>query len=207
MRSTTRRHLFRWPALAVAGALGCLLSGCQLGGPTTAAVISPSMLPASTPAAVQSPVAVAVAPAAVAPGATRTGAVVPSIVAPLAALPSLPHTTYTAPCRPHAWPKQIQLQVSPGSAAATVTWTSDGDARVSSYRVSAVSQHLVAGTQPAYPTATIARGAGCRAVSVSLSGLRHGTPYVFWLEEASVDPSTHVLVYTLVGQSGGVVVP
>jgi hypothetical protein len=201
-----RRHLSRWPALVVAGAAGCLLSGCQLGAATSAAVVSPSMLPASTLAAVQSPIAVGVAPAAVAPGAVHTAGAVPSIAAPPAVLPSPARTTYTVPCRPYSSPKQIALQVSPGSAA-TITWTSDGDASVSSYRVSAVSQRLVAGTQPSYPTATIARGAGCRSVSVTLSGLRHGTPYVFWLEEASVDPSTHVLVYTLVGESGGVLVP
>jgi hypothetical protein len=207
VRSTMRGHLFRWPAIVMAGVVSCLLSGCQLGVATSAAVVSPSMLPAPSPVAVQSPIPVAVAPVAVAPGATRAGVVVPSMGAAPAVVPSLPRTTYTAPCRPYSSPKQIALQVSPGSAAATITWTSDGDASVSSYRVSAVSQHLVAGTQPPYPTTTIARGPGCRAVSVTLSGLRHGTPYVFWLEEASVDLSTRALVYTLVGQSGGVLVP
>jgi hypothetical protein len=88
-----------------------------------------------------------------------------------------------------------------------VQWRSDGDGTVQSYRVSAISQRLVAGTQPAPPTATVARGAGCSALSSSFRGLRHGTAYVFWLEEGVPDRPAGALRYWLVGQSTGVLVP
>jgi hypothetical protein len=77
---------------------------------------------------------------------------------------------------------------------------------VRSYRVSAISQQLYAGTQPAPPTVTVARGVGCGPLSVTLTGLTHGTDYVFWLEEGDPDP-TGGLRYWLVGQSPGVLIP
>jgi hypothetical protein len=95
--------------------------------------------------------------------------------------------------------------VSPGSGSAVVRWTGDGDSTVHSYRVSAISQRLVAGTQPPPPTATTARGVGCGPRSVSFGGLRHGSGYVFRLEEAIPDPAGG-LRYWQVGQSSGVLV-
>jgi hypothetical protein len=77
---------------------------------------------------------------------------------------------------------------------------------VQSYRVSAISQRLVAGNQPAAPSITTAGGVGCGPVTVSFSGLRHGTGYVFWLEEGIPDP-TGGLRYWMVGQSPGALVP
>jgi hypothetical protein len=112
---------------------------------------------------------------------------------------------YVAPCLSLPSPKRVALQVSPGSGSAVVGWTGDGDGAVRSYRVSAISQRLVAGTQPAPPTATVAPGVGCRPLSASFSGLRHGAAYVFWLEEGIPDRAGG-LRFWQVGRSAGVVV-
>jgi hypothetical protein len=87
-----------------------------------------------------------------------------------------------------------------------VGWLSDGDATVRSYRLSAISQRLVAGTQPAAPSITTAPGVGCGPRSVSFSGLSRGTAYVFWLEEGTPDPAGG-LRFWMVGQSSAVLVP
>ena len=183
------------PAVAVAG----LLAGCSAGGPTTTAapVGPPSGLVVAPTAA---PVKVTVAPASVAPGALLpvTGAT-PS-------LPALPPAHYVPPCPNYPRPEQIPLHASPGSGSAQVSWVSDGNTSVRSYRVSAISQRLVAGSQPAAPTITAPPGVGCGPHSVRFSGLRHGTGYVFWLEEGIPDP-TGGLRYWQVGESIGVLVP
>jgi hypothetical protein len=150
------------------------------------------------------PIKVTVAPATVAPGALR--------IAPFpagratASLPTLTPVPYVAPCPNYPPPTQIPVRVSPGPGSAQVSWVSDGDPTVQSYRVSAISQRLVGGTQPAAPTSTTPRRAGCSPHSVGFSGLRSGTAYVFWLEEAIPDPAGG-LRYWLVGQSTGVLVP
>lgn len=183
----------------------CLATGCQAGtsAPAVAGPTGAPMAAAAAPAA--SPIAVTVAPAQVAPGAVHSGMPLPTAIT----VPSTPPkpATYVAVCAPYLSPKQIPLAVSPGSGSATVTWRSDGDTTVAGYRVSAVSQRLVAGSQQAPVTATSARGGGCTSPSVTLSGLGHQVSYVFWLEEAHTDPVTKTLRYTMVGQSAAVLVP
>lgn len=189
------RRLIVLPAAAVA----CLLSGCSAGGPTTAAapVGPPSGVVVAPTAA---PINVTVAPASVAPGALLP------VTPATPSLPALPSPHYVPPCPNYPRPEQIPLHVSPGSGSAQVSWVSDGNTSVRSYRVSAISQRLVAGTQPAAPTTTTSPGVGCGPRNVSFSGLRHGTGYVFWLEEGIPDPDGSVR-YWLVGQSTGVLVP
>lgn len=195
----------RWP-VAAALTVACLTAGCNAGGSAPAAVASTgSPGPATVPAA-SSPIAASVAPAVVAPGAIHSGTPLPTVVT--VTPPRLPPPApYVAPCVAYLLPKQIVLQVSPATGAATIGWRSDGDTSVTSYRVSAVSQQLVAGSQPARLTATVARGAGCAPLSVSIAGLMHPATYVFWLEEGRVDRVTGVLRYTMVGQSPAVLVP
>lgn len=178
-------------------AVACLLAGCQAGGPTTTAVSAgpPSGLAVSPTAP---PITVTVAPASVVPGAIFPSAT-PS-------LPALPSPSYVPPCPRYPQPKDIPLQVTPGSGSAQVSWVSDGDASVQSYRVSAISQRLVGGTQPAAPTTTTPPGVGCGPRSVTFSGLGHGAGYVFWLEEGIPDAAGG-LRYWMVGQSTGVLVP
>jgi hypothetical protein len=206
MGSASTDQRARRVALLPVAALVGLLAGCHSSTSTVGA--PPAGPPPGTvvpPAAVS--VAVTVAPASVAPGATRIGVPVPSIgAAPTApALPPPNRVRYVPPCPWSPSPTQIALQVSPGSGSAVVRWTGDGDGTVRSYRVSAISQRLVAGTQPPPPTATTARGVGCGPHSVSFGGLRHGSGYVFRLEEAIPDPAGG-LRYWQVGQSSGVLV-
>ena len=199
MARTARARGVRRLGLVPAVAVACLLAGCQSASSPAATVAagppSGTVLP---PAG--APIPVTVAPATVAPGATRTGLPTAPVVAP--SMPSAP--PYVAPCPAIPSPKRIAVHVSPASGSAVVQWLSDGDGSVQSYRVSALSQRLVAGTQPAPPTATVARGVGCSSRSVTFRGLRHGTAYVFWLEEASPDHPAGGLRYWLVGQSAGV---
>lgn len=207
MAFATALHGARRLALVPAVAVLCLLAACHSSS-------SPVRAPASAPSGAivppaASPIAVTVAPASVAPGATRTGTPIAAIVsgAPTAPpLPQPPQARYVAPCLRSPSPTQIALQVTPGVGSAVVRWLRDGDGTVRSYRVTAISQRLVAGTQPAPPSVTVARGLGCGARSVSFSGLRHGSSYVFWLEEGIPDPAGG-LHYWLVGQSTGVLVP
>jgi hypothetical protein len=185
-------------AVLPAAAVACLLAGCQGGGPTTTAA------PAGPPSGVvvaptAAPIKVTVAPASVAPGAMLPPVPTPS-------LPALPPPPSVAPCPRYPRPKQIPLHVAPGSGSAQVSWVSDGDVSVRSYRVTALSQQLVGGTQPAAPTLTTPRGTGCGSRSVSFSGLSHRAGYVFWLEEGIPDPNG-ALRYWMVGQSTGVHVP
>lgn len=192
------RRLALLPALVVA----CPLAGCQAGGATmgVAAASPPSGVVVSPGAP---PIPVTVAPASVAPGAIQVGPPIPAVVT---AAPLPKPGPYVAPCQSYRPPDQIPVHVSPGSGSARVGWLSDGDGTVRSYRVSAISQRLVAGTQPAGPSVTTARGVGCGPRSVTFSGLRHGTAYVFWLEEGTPDPAGG-LRYWMVGQSAGVLVP
>lgn len=190
------------PAVLVA----CLAAGCHAGG-STAAVSSATGGPVVSTGAASAPIAVTVAPALVAPGAVHSGT--PMLTVPAVPAPSVPKTPSraTVACPTYLMPKQIPLQVSTTSGTATVSWGSDGDTTVTSYRVAAVSQRLVSGSQPAPTTATAASGAGCPPLSLTLRGLSHGVPYVFWLEEGSVAPANGALRYTLVGQSAAVIVP
>lgn len=193
------RRLIWLPAAAVV----CLLAGCQTGATTVVAA------PAGPPSGVvlppaAAPIPVTVAPATVAPGALRVAPFPAGL--PSTSLPPLTPAPYVAPCPNYPPPTLIPVHVSPGPGSAQVSWVSDGDPTVRSYRVSAVSQRLVGGTQPAAPTTTTARGTGCSPHSARFAGLRRGTPYVFWLEEAIPDPAGG-LRYWMVGQSAGVLVP
>jgi hypothetical protein len=202
MASATWRQAARRLALLPAVAVACLLAGCQAGGsPVAVASASPPSGVVVPPAA--PPISVTVAPASVAPGAVHVGTRMPAVATALS-LPS--PARYVAPCPSYPLPKQIPVHVSPGSGSALVSWVSDGDGTVRSYRVSAISQRLVAGAQPAAPSITTARGVGCGPRGVSFSGLRHGTAYVFWVEEGSPDPAGG-LRFWMVGQSTGVLVP
>lgn len=207
------RWLARQLTTLCAVAASCLLTACQGTGSSAAASTNQATAPAAAAgAAGPSPIIVTVAPAALAPGAARTGvpawvAPTPTVSAPTPVSPAPPVLPAAPPCARYPSPKQIPVQVSPGSGTATVSWRSDGDASVQSYRITAVSQQLVAGSQPAPPTATVPRGVGCSQLGLTLSGLAHAVRYVFWLEEASPDPVSGTLRYTLVGQSTGVLIP
>jgi hypothetical protein len=203
MASESKPHRARCSALLPALAVVGILAGCGSGGTSAVALASPASGVIVPPAA--APVVVTVAPASVAPGATGTAVTMPAVVtAPT--LPTPGPAPNVAPCPESSSPKQVAVRVSPAPGSAVVAWLGDGDRTVRSYRVSAISQRLVAGTQPAAPSVTTASGVGCGPRSVILRGLRHRTPYVFWLEEGSPDPAGG-LRYWLVGRTIGVLVP
>ncbi|MGY1701717.1 hypothetical protein [Geodermatophilus sp. SYSU D00766] len=111
-----------------------------------------------------------------------------------------------AECGGYGNPRQVTPGVVPGAGSATVSWQADGRDDVRGYRVTAVSQALTPGGQPAPPRVDVAQRADCGEVSTVLGGLTPGVPYVFWLEEALLDADTQVVEYVQVGWSSPVVV-
>jgi hypothetical protein len=81
-----------------------------------------------------------------------------------------------------AWPTDeqvlIPMIVTPGVRSLTVRWPSWYGPN---YRVAAVNQKLVTGTQPPPTWVTVHAGAGC-TVTATLTGLVTGNPYVVWLD-------------------------
>jgi hypothetical protein len=128
-------------------------------------------------------------------------AVVPPYV-PVGRAPVL--TPPPAKCGGYATPRRLTPTVVPGTGSATVTFPADTSADVRGYRVQAVSQHLVTGTQPAHVVATAAQVTGCVGVTVTLSGLTSGDPYVFWIEEQQVDDAIGLTQFVQVGSSEAV---
>jgi hypothetical protein len=159
-------------------------------------------------------------------GAPRGAAAVPDPVAdaPVLALPVprrmevelpapvVPHGVplETAPppaqCGGSRGPRQVPPGIVPGAGSATVSWQADGRDVVQGYRVSAVSQQLVSGEQPAPPQVTVGRRDDCGEVTATLGGLTSGVAYVFWLEELVLDADSTVTVYEQVGWSPAVVI-
>jgi hypothetical protein len=111
-----------------------------------------------------------------------------------------------AECGGYGNPRQVPPGVVPGAGSATVSWQADGRAAVQGYRVTAVSQQLVSGPQPAPPQVAVGQRADCGEVTATLAGLAPGVPYVFWLEEALLDGTSGVTEYVQVGWSSPVVV-
>jgi hypothetical protein len=74
------------------------------------------------------------------------------------------------------------------------------------YRVQAVSQRLVGGEQAAPVVQAAAQPAGCVPVTVTITGLASGEPYVFWLEEQVTSASTGVTRLVQVGTTEAVVI-
>ena len=98
-------------------------------------------------------------------------------------------------------PKVNNPGAVPGTGSATLTWMADARDEVTGYRVQAVAQTLVTGEQPTPPQQTVAQPSGCGQVTTTMTGLTSGETYVFWLEEAVVDPTTSVTRLVQVGAS------
>lgn len=75
-------------------------------------------------------------------------------------------------------PVLIPMSIVPGKGSLTVTWPRQYD---SNYRITAIPQPLVTGSQPAYTWQDVPAGAGC-TVTATIRGLRSGTAYVVWLD-------------------------
>ena len=111
-----------------------------------------------------------------------------------------------APCGGYSTPRTINPGAVPGTGSATVSWLSDNRAEVTGYRVQAVTQTLVTGAQPEPVKQTVAQPSGCVTVTTTITGLTSGEAYVFWLEEAVVDPTSGVTRLVQVGSSSPVTI-
>jgi hypothetical protein len=104
----------------------------------------------------------------------------PVSLRPSASLPWSPLPTATACDIP--WPTDervlIPMVVTPGAGSLKVQWPSWYGPN---YRVAAVDQKLVTGTQPPPTWVNVTAGTGC-TVTATLTGLLSGNPYVVWLD-------------------------
>jgi hypothetical protein len=106
-----------------------------------------------------------------------------------------------AKCGGYATPRRLTPTVVPGTWSATVTFPADTSKDVRGYRVQAVDQRLVTGTQPGHVGGTAAQVTGCVDVTVTVSGLTSGDSYVFWVEEQQVDDVNGLTQFVQVGSS------
>jgi hypothetical protein len=150
-----------------------MLSGCGALGLGAAATPSPSAAPA--PGSTNGWVVVTKGSPTPSPGQPHaTGSPSPALP-PVSFLP-----VDRSSCTP-SWDLaavQIPLTVTPGAGKLTVSWPRQWD---SGYRITAVRQPLVSGSQPTPAWQTVPAGAGC-TVTATISGLKSGTPYVVWLD-------------------------
>ena len=109
-------------------------------------------------------------------------------------------------CGGSSHPRRVTPGVTPGAGSAVVTWQASDAAEVQGYRVSAVSQQLVGGTQPDPVRQTVGQQDGCPQMSVTVTGLRSGVPYVFWLEEQTASNVRTTVRWVQVGTSDPVVI-
>lgn len=75
-------------------------------------------------------------------------------------------------------PVLIPLTVVPAAGSFTVSWPRQYN---SNYRIAAIPQPLISGSQPPYTWQDIPAGSGC-TITATVSGLKSGTPYVIWLD-------------------------
>jgi hypothetical protein len=210
-------------------AVGLLAVGLSPGAPAWAATATAAAFPAPTRVteAVETPMRAPVEVAAVPPPvvdssataaqvASGPGMAVPQpprptrtgrVIAPYVAVGESPELTVPpAPCGGHTTPRRVSPGAVPGPGSATVSWQAGGRAEVLGYRVSAVSQALVPGVQPAPVQRSVGQPADCSPVSVTLPGLVPGDAYVFWLEEETIDVATSEVRFVQIGTSQPVVI-
>jgi hypothetical protein len=158
---------------------------------------APGAMVVPVPGGVQSPDFVVPRPVVV------PGSIVPPYV-PRGVSPTL-HPPL-ARCGGYSTPRRVTPTVVAAKGSAVVSFPADTSAAVHSYRVQAVSQRLVRGHQPAHVVASVPQRRGCGQVTVTLPGLRSGTPYVFFLEEETADPHYSTTRFVQVGRSQPVVI-
>jgi len=159
---------FRTIVLALA-ALPMVLGGC--GGMVTPTASSSGSAPAS-PAM----------PWVIVATGSATPSPTPSISLSLPAS-GLPWTSMPAASAcAIAWPENeqvlIPMIVTPAKASLKVQWPAWYGP---DYRVAAVDQRLVSGTQPPPTWVSVTAGTGC-TVTATLTGLISGNPYIVWLD-------------------------
>ena len=103
-------------------------------------------------------------------------------------------------------PRRTVPGVTVGVGSAVVTWTASDQTEVSAYRISAVSQRLVQGSQADPVEQELTHASDCTQLSLTMTGLTSGTPYVFWLEQYTKSDVKDVSRWVQVGTSDAVVI-
>jgi hypothetical protein len=116
------------------------------------------------------------------------------------------YTPRPDPCGASTSPRRITPNAVAGPGSATVTWLADAREEVLSYRVSAVSQTLIAGEQIGPVPVVVDKPATCSELTATIPGLVSGQAYVIWMEELTLSPSTGVARMVQVGTSDPVVI-
>jgi hypothetical protein len=205
MRGTSGRRRAAAAVLAGAGAL--LLTGCGPGDTVVETTAATAAAPGTswflssggTAAPTTEPPFIQIAPTIPRPGEFTVPRPVPYGVAPVTKPPA-------DPCNGATSPRRIVPGAVAGAGSATVSWPADNRAEVLGYRVQAVTQSLVTGTQPATVQQTVGQVAGCGTVTATLTGLTSGEHYVVWLEEQVRDPEYGVVRLVQVGSSDPVLI-
>ena len=182
--------------VTMAGALTTMLTSCSAAGSGSSA---PGGNPSASGWSIVVPGSRTPSPAfgVGTPGTTVT--VKPGTITPITPI-TAPSGLFTGYCPGRLYPGMMSLlTVVPGTGSATVTWSSAGGASVGSYRVAAVSQDLVFGTQPPLNWVTVPSSTTCTLITATVPGLRSGGRYVFWLDAVVVGTGTEVMI----GRSAG----
>src|SRR4051794_33429653 len=203
MTSGGRRRLGLLLAAAALSVTGCAAStdveeaaATRTAAPTTWFLDSSGVVPPS----VSAPTTIA----GFSPDIPRPGRFEVPRPAPYGVAPDLEPSP--APCTAYRTPMQINPGAIPGTGSATISWMADDRPEVTGYRVQAVAQPLVTGEQPAPVQQTVAQPGGCVPVTTTVPGLASGEVYVFWLEEAVVDPTPSATRLVQVGSSSPVTI-
>ncbi|WP_033345129.1 hypothetical protein [Catenuloplanes japonicus] len=172
--------------LAIAGvATAIALSGCSVLGLTTESSTTGSSSDASagagdgqwstrvltgTPTASTTPAGVPLSPT-------------PTSVLTISADPAASVSPVPPECIGNLRPNVINgLTVTPGAGQATVTWVNVGDPTVMSYRLAAIPQTIYYGDQAPADWKDVPAGDGCTTITQTVTGLKKGEPYIFWLD-------------------------
>ena len=176
------------PLLALPIALG----GCGMLG-LGSSTASPGSAASATPDAGGDWLVVATGSATPSPAASRFPSR-PPVLPPVTFLPVQPGCAQD-------WavsPPLIPIQVVPGAGKLTVTWPRQYN---SGYRITAVKQPLISGSQPNYTWQNVPAGSGC-TVTATISGLQKGVPYIVWLDAPNTGHERDGTRHPYSGRSG-----
>ncbi|MDR7273910.1 hypothetical protein [Catenuloplanes atrovinosus] len=171
----------RATGLGIAGvAMLLALSGCSLLGLTTESTTGSGAAEAGT--ADWSTRVLAGTPAASpTPGAPLSPT--PTSVLTLEPDPPVSVSPVPSECVGNLRPNVLNgLTVTPGAGQATVSWVNVGDPAVASYRLAAIPQTIYHGEQPPADWQDVPAGEGCTTITQTVTGLKKGEAYIFWLD-------------------------
>ncbi|WP_344126548.1 fibronectin type III domain-containing protein [Luedemannella flava] len=131
-------------------------------------------------------------------------------------LPPLPSANAPARTATEATPRcagQIRAgtfsapAVRPSATSAVLSWENSGESSVTAYRVAAVLQDLAGSAEPPLNWITVPPLKGCGLVSATITGLRPGTSYVFWLDAVVKVPRSTATREVMIGRSPAIRLP